>query len=191
MPIPFEYLEGRAYNHIGDKTIWIQASRSGWDKQQGTLQLTIFADGVLRVKPLLFFRGQGPGPTIGAERTRYDNRVVVIFNPTAYANMSNMLKWLDEQLVPVLEGQPTLLAIDLFSGHKTEEVQVLDTFAAYDITLSVIPGGCKGLCSLLMCWLTVLLKIYSRLVISHSKRGEGSYLSFFSLFFFFPIGGNG
>jgi len=91
-PIPFEYLEGQTYNQIGDKTIWIQASRSGWDKRQGTLQLNIFADGVPWVKPLLFFRGQGTGPTMGPERMRYDDRVVVKFNPTAYANSSNMLE---------------------------------------------------------------------------------------------------
>jgi len=142
-PVPFEYLEGKTYNQIGEKTVWLQSSRSGWDKRQGTIQLTVFADGIPRVKPLLFFRGQGTGPTIQAERRHYDDRVVVKFNPTAYANSSNMLEWLDEQLVPALESQPTLLAIDLFSGHKTEEV--LDTFRAHDITPSVIPGGCTGL----------------------------------------------
>jgi len=142
-PVPFEYLEGKTYNQIGEKTVWLQSSRSGWDKRQGTIQLTVFADGIPRVKPLLFFRGQGSGPTILAERRQYDNRVVVKFNPTTYANSSNMLEWLDEQLVPALEGQPTLLAIELFAGHKTEEV--LDTFRAHDITPSVIPGGCTGL----------------------------------------------
>ena len=78
-----------------------------------------------------------------SEHRLYDHRVVVKFNPTAYTNSSNMLEWLDEQLVPVLNGQPTLLAIDLFSGHKTEEV--LDTFRAHDIMPSIIPGCCTGL----------------------------------------------
>lgn len=142
-PVPFEYLEGRTYNQIGEKSIWLQSSKSGWDKRQGTIQLTVFADGVARVKPLIFFRGKGTGSTITSEQRLYDNRVVVKFNPTAYANSSNMLEWLDEQLVPVLNGQPMLLAIDLFSGHKTEEV--LDTFRAHDILPSVIPGGCTGL----------------------------------------------
>jgi len=142
-PVPFEYLEGKTYNQIDEKTVWLQSSRSGWDKRQGTIQLTIFADRIPRVRPILFFRGQGSGPTIQAERRQYDDRVVVKFNLTAYANSSNMLKWLDKQLVPALKGQPTLLAIDLFSDHKTEEV--LDTFQAHDITPSVIPEGCTGL----------------------------------------------
>ena len=95
------------------------------------------------MKPLIFFRGKGVGPTILAEKHLYDSRVVVKFNPTAYANSSNMLEWLDEQVVPILEDQSTILAMDLFAAHPTEEV--LDTLRAHDLTVSVIPGGCTGL----------------------------------------------
>ena len=134
-PLPFEYLEGQTYSKVGEKTIWAQSSStSGWDKRQGTIQLTVFADGVPRVKPLVFFRGKGIGPTIVTERRLHDNRVIVKFNTTAYANSSNMLEWLDEQLVPVLGDQPSLLVMDLFGAHKTEEV--LDTLQANDITVS-------------------------------------------------------
>lgn len=143
-PLPFEYLEGQTYNTTGEKNIWIQSSStSGWDKRQGTIQLTVFADGVPRVQPLVFFRGKGIGSTIVEEGRRYDSRVVVKFNPTAYANSTNIVEWLDEQVVPVLQSQPTLLAMDLFAAHKMEEV--LDTLRAHDITVSVIPGGCTGL----------------------------------------------
>ena len=98
-----------------------------------------------------------------------------------------MLEWLDEQLVPVLEGQPTLLAIDLFSGHRTEEV--LDTFAAHDITSNVIPEGCTGLVQPLDVLVNRPFK--DILKASHgpfslTKKGEGSYLSFFSFFSFLP-----
>jgi hypothetical protein len=142
-PVPFEYLDGSSYNITGEKTIWVQSSQSGWDKRQGTIQLTIFADGVPRVKPLLFFRGKGVGPSVLTEMKSYDPRVVVKFNPKAYANSQNMIEWLDDQLIPVLDNQPTLLALDLFGGHKTDDV--LDTLRANDITVSVIPGGCTSL----------------------------------------------
>ena len=143
-PLPFEYLSGRTYNQVGDKTIWVQSStQSGWDKRQATIQLTIFADGIPRVKPLLFFRGQGLGSSLAAEKRLYDNRVIVKFNSKAYANSTNMVEWLEDQLIPVLDGKPTLIALDLFGGHKTEEV--LDTMKAHDITVSVIPGGCTSL----------------------------------------------
>jgi len=142
-PVHFEYLDGQTYNTLGAKTIWVQSSKSGWDKRQGTIQLTIFADGVPRVQPLVFFRGKGVGSTIVEERRKYDNRVVVKFNSTAYVNSATMVEWLDNQLLPVLGDQPTLLAMDLFAAHKTEGV--LDTLRANDITVSIIPGGCTGL----------------------------------------------
>jgi len=43
----------------------------------------------------------------------------------------------------VLGSRPTLLALDMFGGHKTDEV--LDTMRAHNITLSVIPGGCTSM----------------------------------------------
>jgi len=66
-PVPYEYLEGQTYNLIGKKSFCLQSSKSGWDKRQGTIQLTIFADVISHVLPLISFRGQGIGPTIGRE----------------------------------------------------------------------------------------------------------------------------
>jgi len=56
-------------------------------------------------------------------------------------------QWIEEQLVPSLDEKPALLALDLFGGHKTDDV--LDTFRAHDITISIIPAGCTGLLQLL------------------------------------------
>jgi len=53
------------------------------------------------------------------------------------------LQWIEEELIPVLDNQPTILALDLFAAHKTEEV--LNTFLANNITISLIPGGCTSL----------------------------------------------
>ena len=142
-PVPYEYLGGQTYNLIGEMSVWLQSSKSGWEKRKGTTQLTVFADGISRVLPLIFFRGQGIGPTIGRERQQYDPCVIVKFNPTAYANSSSVLEWQDEKLIPILDDQPTLLAIDLFQAHQTAEV--LDTFRANDIAVSLIPGGCTCL----------------------------------------------
>ena len=56
-PLPWEYLEGKTYEFKGSKTVWVRTRRSGWDKRQATIQLTIFADGINRVMPLIIFRG--------------------------------------------------------------------------------------------------------------------------------------
>lgn len=69
--------------------------------------------------------------------------MIVKFNPTAYANSSNVLQWSEEQLIRVLKGPPTFLAIDLFSDHRTEKV--VNNFRADDIASRIIPGGCTGL----------------------------------------------
>jgi len=65
----------------------------------------------------------------------------------AYANAENFLQYIEEQLIPVLRNQPALLTVHLFAAHKTQEV--LDTFQANHITVSLIPGGCTGLVQLL------------------------------------------
>ncbi|RPA94782.1 hypothetical protein L873DRAFT_1935385, partial [Choiromyces venosus 120613-1] len=78
-----------------------------------------------------------------AEKASYDPRVVVIFNPKAYANSTNIVEWLDEQVISLLGSQPTLIVLDMFGGHKTDEV--LDTIQAHNITLGMIPGGCTSM----------------------------------------------
>ena len=45
---------GKTYNQTGLKEIWC-ASGSGLKKRQCTVQLTIFEDGVSRVRPLVIF----------------------------------------------------------------------------------------------------------------------------------------
>ena len=47
------------------------------------------------------------------------------------------------QICDTFEDRPTLLVLDLFGAHKTEEV--LNTFSANDIVVSMIPGGCTSL----------------------------------------------
>jgi len=83
------------------------------------------------------------GTTVMAEKALYDPQVVVKFNPKVYANSPNVVECLDEQVIPVLGGRPTLMALDMFRSHKTDEG--LDIMQAHDITLSVIPGGCTSM----------------------------------------------
>ncbi|RPA98723.1 hypothetical protein L873DRAFT_1768961 [Choiromyces venosus 120613-1] len=140
-PIPFKYLEGKTYNVKAEKTIWAKLSQNVWDKYQALLVLCIFADGIPRVPPMIIFHGKGE--RLRQEWQHYDPHMVVKFNPKAYVNSSTIVKWLDKQLVPVLESCPTLLVLNLFSPHKTEEV--LNNFSANDIIISLILGDCTAL----------------------------------------------
>jgi len=140
-PIPFEYLQGKTYNRVGEKTIWVKETRSGWDKRQATLVLCVFADGIPRVPPMVIFRGTGT--RLGREKLRYHPEVLVEFNPTAYMNEVLFEKYIRNYLIPVLEGRPTLFALDLMGSHKTPAI--LDLFRQNDITPSIIPAGCTSL----------------------------------------------
>ena len=58
-PLPFSFASGEIYAETGLRTVWVQGGASGMEKRQCTVQLTIFADGEPRVKPLLIFKGTG------------------------------------------------------------------------------------------------------------------------------------
>ena len=58
-PLPFCFADGPTYTDTGDKTVWVRGGGSGLEKRQCTAQVTLFADGKARVKPLLIFRGKG------------------------------------------------------------------------------------------------------------------------------------
>ncbi|RPA96709.1 hypothetical protein L873DRAFT_1924060 [Choiromyces venosus 120613-1] len=72
---------------------------------------------------------------------------MVEFNEKAYMNDQLFLYYIEEHLVPVLGGHPTLFALDLMGSHKTPAV--LDKLHSHNITLSLIPGGCTSLIQLL------------------------------------------
>ena len=58
-PLPFCFTNGTTYDQTRAHTVWVCGAASGLDKRQCTVQLTIFAGGVARVKPLIIFHGKG------------------------------------------------------------------------------------------------------------------------------------
>jgi hypothetical protein len=83
-PIAYEFLSGRTYDFKGAKTIWVKEQRSGWDQRQATLQVCVFADGIMRCKPLLIFHGDPDGDSRCCKEVKlYNPSVCVAFNKTA------------------------------------------------------------------------------------------------------------
>lgn len=58
-PLPFVLDDGKTYDSQGAKEVWTASAAPGLDKRQCTVQLTVFADGAPRLKPMLIFRGKG------------------------------------------------------------------------------------------------------------------------------------
>lgn len=141
-PLPFEYLNGRTYDLIGSKTIWIKETQSGWDKRQASLVLCIFADGINRVPPLIIFDGK-TDRCLCKEQNTYHPGVIVELNETAYMNDTLFIKYLHHYLIPALNGRLTLFALDLCRSHKTPAV--LNQLRKHNIMSSLIPGGCTSL----------------------------------------------
>ena len=51
-------MKEKAYDKKGVKEVWAQSGQSGLDKRQATAQLTVFADGVDRVRPTVIFEAK-------------------------------------------------------------------------------------------------------------------------------------
>ncbi|KAF8249951.1 hypothetical protein K440DRAFT_640730 [Wilcoxina mikolae CBS 423.85] len=152
-PTPFEYLSGWTYGSKGSKTVWAKAERSGWDKRQATIQLTVLADGIM-LKLWVFLRGKGEVPD--AEKNLYDPRVRIIWNEKTYANEETTIAWISEQLIPAFQeytdssvprSLPGMVALDAAAFHRTDAV--LSLLRQYNITPSLIPGGCTSLIQVL------------------------------------------
>jgi hypothetical protein len=71
--------------------MWVKEQQSGWDQQQATLQVYVFADGIKRCQPLLIYHGDSIGDSCyRVEEKLYDKRVYVAFNKTAWADSCNL-----------------------------------------------------------------------------------------------------
>ena len=80
-PLGFDFMGTTTYADTGSKTVFIKESRSGWDKRQCTLQIGVFADGKMRMKPTLIFHGAvARNSARREEEKKYNYSVVVHFN---------------------------------------------------------------------------------------------------------------
>lgn len=125
-PLQFDFNTcGKTYDDTGAKTVWAKATGSGLDKRQCTVQLTIHADGIRRVKPLIVFRGTGQKISL-AEKNKWDRRVAHDFQQNAWVDEKVFLRWLRFQWkLPLFQvnSPPRLLVMDAHKAQKTETVK--------------------------------------------------------------------
>ena len=93
-PLEFDFPSKSTYALQGSNDITIRQTRSGWEKRMATLQVTIFADGIARIKPCLIFHGaEKENSRRKKEKTQYDPRVYVLFNDAGYCNEKTQLDY--------------------------------------------------------------------------------------------------
>ena len=129
-PLPFVMGDGKTYNQTGSKEIWCASGSSELEKRQCTVQLTIFADGVSRVRLLLIFRGKGL--CIKAEEKRkWDKQVKVLFQKNAWCNEKMMKEWTADKWANYFTNPPTpgpsgkILVADVHRAQQTANVKQL------------------------------------------------------------------
>lgn len=105
-PLPFVLDDGTTYDKKGSKEVWAVSGSSDLEKRQCTVQLTIFGDGVSRVRPTIIFRGKGK--RINAEeRKKWDRRVKVYFQPNAWCDENVMKEWTSDEWGNLFSNPPT------------------------------------------------------------------------------------
>lgn len=145
-PLPFTFNGGEGYDTTGATTVWHRGASSGLEKRQCSVQLTIFADGVSRVKPLVIFRGKGL--RISQAKTRaYDHRVVVKFQINAWCDEQMMLHWCRHMWSCPFSpdfNDPKLLIADVHRAQTTDAVKNFLT-SQTKTHLVLVPPGCTSL----------------------------------------------
>ena len=112
-PIPFQFADDMTYNLKGEETISTRSERSGWDKRQATVMLTVDTNGSLELVPLLIFNGDDSkkgGSIFSKESRHYHPEVIVDFNEKAWNNGALFLQWIIQEFIPKMkpsEDDPT------------------------------------------------------------------------------------
>lgn len=147
-PLPFVLNDGKTYDPKGSKEVWCTSGPSGLDKRQCTVQLTIFGDGVPRVKPTVIFRGKGKRIKPD-EKKNWDKRVKVYFQPNAWCDESIMKQWVADEWGNVFTNSPSrgssgkILVADVHTAQQTDAVKRL--LQMKKTVLVNVPPGCTSL----------------------------------------------
>ena len=146
-PLSFVMDDGKTYNQTGSKDISCASGSSGPEKQQCTVQLTIFADGVSRVRSLVIFRRKGL--RIKAEKKRkWEKRLKVLFQKNAWCDEMMMKEWTANEWANDFTNPPTsgssgkILVADVHRGQQTVNVKKL--LQNKSTLLINVPPGCTS-----------------------------------------------
>ena len=111
------------------------------------MQLTVFADGIPRIRPLLIFRGQGLRFK-NSEKRAMGQKITVQFQKNAWSDEGVMVTWIQNNCGSYFSNPPTpgsngkLLIADIYRGQETPKVKKY--LRRSKTQLVNIPGGLAG-----------------------------------------------
>ena len=132
-PVYFDMVPSRTVDRKGIK---VRTTKS--EKRRITAVLACSSTGKM-LPPMLIFKGttsRSVRNVTGSEGT------VVSYQSKAWVDEKQMLKWITDIWMKYTRKRPSLLFLDSFSAHLTDEVK--DKFKTYNTTVVVIPGGCTS-----------------------------------------------
>ena len=94
--LPFVLDDGKTYDKKGVKEFLAQTGQSGLEKRQATVQLTVFADGVDRVRSTVIFRDKRLRIS-AKEKQSYDRRVKVMYQEKVWCDQEIMKEWISTE----------------------------------------------------------------------------------------------
>ena len=143
-PLPFVLDDAKTYDKKGVKELWAQSGQSSLDKSQATVQLTVFADGVDRVRPNVVF--QGKDLRISAkEKQSYDRRVKVMYQEKAWCDEEIMKEWISTEWANPFKnpiGQNSDGKVLIADAHRAQQTNsVKELLKKQKTSLVNVPPG--------------------------------------------------
>eukprot|EP00474_Spongospora_subterranea_P005982 CRZ06440.1 hypothetical protein [Spongospora subterranea] len=127
VPLPF-ICEGdkRTVDNKGAERVWVRQPRSGYEKRQCTLHLTLCADSqALQPKPIIIFRGAGTMIMNSSETSDWDPRVSVLFQANAWVDghtAINIAKlYLQDPVFQQDRAESRLFLCDNLDAHQNSD----------------------------------------------------------------------
>lgn len=133
-PVYFDNVPNTTVDEIGVKTVRMQTT--GGDKRRCTVVLGISHTGDF-LKTMIIFKGKRQ------LKLTHPDSVVVRVQEKAWMNEALMLEWVDICLRAYTDRRPSILVLDSFRAHITDDVT--GAMKKHSVVPAVIPGGCTSL----------------------------------------------
>ena len=103
--LPFVLDNGRTCDAKCSEDVWFSSGKSGLDNRQSSIQLTVFADGIPRVRPTIIFRREGKHIK-ASEKGSWDKRVKVYFQNKVWCDEQLMKGWACDEWDNIFTNPP-------------------------------------------------------------------------------------
>ncbi len=136
-PVYMDMVPSKTVDVKGKKTVKIRTTKS--EKCRVTAVLSCTAAGNM-LPPMIIFKGTTHKSVAGVKGS---NDTLVKYQKKAWMDEKLMLTWISEIWVKLTKKKPSLLFLDTFSAHLTDQVKT--AFKQSNTTVIVIPGGCTSI----------------------------------------------